>query len=294
MSILQTCLQTRGLFCLLLVCLLFAAPLQGQAQTKGEYDPWQERKEVREGIEILDGIIHKLETGEYVAVKLGDRLVSVPKETVIKELTLQLLAGEITSAEMTAMSRLLGIWSKQRIASHKKSRQLLSERLAQLEAQLGTDVSGRTKPPGKPGGQGTIVTPPPPRPGRPQGPPIPSVNWAGVYKSSTGTITIQSAGNSISATYQYKSDDAIGKGEWTNCQVTGNQAKCNWTEDYRDMDKTTEQGGTLEVTLNGDKLVGVSTLGWTPEFNWLRPERKGTYPTRKAGATYKIDATRIK
>lgn len=281
MSTLKNFATKRVLFYLILSlgCLLFPVSLTSQVQAQESYDPWKRRQELQEGIKNCDGLRQKLETGEYVAVKNGDRLISVPKKNVIEELTLQLLAGEITPAEMTEMSRLLGIWSKQRIANLNEERKILSERLARLEADLGVDISGRTTPPGGTGTKGTTGA---------------TTGWTGTWVGGGDTVTISATGNSISASFQYKHPPhSTGTGQWTNCKIEGNKATCNWSENYDDEDKSAVRGGTLVVTLNGDSITGQSLEENEPRFTWKQGISPYSSSIRK-GARWSINLTRKK
>lgn len=239
--------------------------------------PPPEIKQLRDQINFVNAEIRKIESGQWVAVKVEDRVLAVPKDVVIQELTLQMLTGEITSQEMAEMSRLVGIWTKDRLARLKSLKGIWSERLAGLEERFGTDVSGRTKPE-------TEDTKPP----------EPAAGWSGTWVGGGAVVTISASGNSISASFNYKHPpQSVGSGNWMNCIIEGYKATCTWSESYEDEDKSASRGGTLEVTLNGDSISGQSFETNEPQFTW----KQGVSPywsSIRKGATWSINLTRKK
>ena len=84
-------------------------------------------------------------------------------------------------------------------------------------------------------------------------------------------MTISASDNSLSASFHYQTGDRSAKGQWTNCKVTGNTAKCKWSADHDDSTKTARRWGTLKMTLNGDAIGGTyseddATYNWKPGY----------------------------
>jgi hypothetical protein len=99
-----------------------------------------------------------------------------------------------------------------------------------------------------------------------------SVNFAGVYSNGTSAVTISGSGTSLTAQEKWATGGRNGSNTWTNCRVSGNSAKCDWTGTYLgDPDKTADRRGTLTATLNGNTLTGSYTEA-EPTFHWkVRP-----------------------
>ena len=113
--------------------------------------------------------------------------------------------------------------------------------------------------------------------------------WAGTYANNTSVLRVSGGQESLTATEQWKTSDRFGSNQWSNCHVSGNVAKCQWTGIYQgDPDKTANRHGTLEVTLNGDTLSG-SYYEDEPSFSW----KVSPYPSAMhKGAVWPINMKR--
>ena len=78
-------------------------------------------------------------------------------------------------------------------------------------------------------------------------------------------------------------------GQWSDCKVNGNSAKCNWTCSYSDNDKSGTRNGTLEVTLSGNTISG-SYYEDTPSFTWKPGVDK--YTKMQKGAVWPFNMKR--
>lgn len=113
--------------------------------------------------------------------------------------------------------------------------------------------------------------------------------WAGTYTNDASVLRISGGPQSLSAAEQWKTGGRFGINQWSNCHVTGNTAKCQWTGIYQgDPDKTANRHGTLEVTLSGDRLSG-SYYEDEPSFAW----KVSPYPSAMhKGAVWPINMKR--
>lgn len=113
--------------------------------------------------------------------------------------------------------------------------------------------------------------------------------WGQALSNGAYTSTISISGNSFRASFQYQNGHSTGTGQW-NCIVTGNTARGNWTESYNDPDKSVQRRGTLQVTINGDKITG-QAFEDEPVFNW----RTSPYSSAmRKGAVWPISLTRAR
>lgn len=121
-----------------------------------------------------------------------------------------------------------------------------------------------------------------------------SAKWNGTFTDSYGSVTITSSGTSMSASFtsQGPEDNWKNVGQWTNCKVEGNTAKCDWSCSYSDNNKTGTRNGRLEVTLSGNTISG-SSFEETPAsaFNW-KPGITDKYTKMGKGAVWPINMKR--
>lgn len=115
--------------------------------------------------------------------------------------------------------------------------------------------------------------------------------WEGNTGYGTLTVTVKGSGNGISAkTAHVKNNGFTDKGEWNNCQLSGNTLKCLWYEDYEDGDKKIHRMGFNSITLTGDQLQ-ISSEDDEPNFTWkpnITPYSSGI----RKGATWSASIKR--
>lgn len=253
------------MFILCLGCLLAGVLMTSRMQAQARNEHLNERKELQEKLRNCEDLFKKIESGEYVAVKSEGILIAISKNRVIEELTLQSLAGEITSEELTQMSRLLGIWTKEKLTSLKSIMAEIKLKIELNELDLSYDTAH-----------------------------FANKNWVGTWVSGDFTLIISANGDVISASFQYKSPPhSTGKGQWTGCSLEGNTAVCDWSENYEDEDKSVVRGGKLVVTRDGDSITGTSTEENEPLFTWK--QGVSPYPSSiRKNARWPINLTRKK
>jgi hypothetical protein len=108
-------------------------------------------------------------------------------------------------------------------------------------------------------------------------------NWPGTWVADGNRVVcnISGSGNSLSASCRTNypgsyNANARSSSQWSNCQVEGNKARCNFTMSYEDDHKTANVSGFVDVTLRGDTINGAST-NTESSINW-KPG-KGPYST---------------
>jgi hypothetical protein len=119
-------------------------------------------------------------------------------------------------------------------------------------------------------------------------------DFSGTYvnDAKTSTITISGGGSSPTAMEEWAAGGRRGTNHWSNCQVTGNTVKCDWTGDYRgDPAKSGDRHGTLVVTFSGNTMSG-TYLEDTPDFKNPDGTPFTGYSAMQKGARWPINHTR--
>ena len=97
-------------------------------------------------------------------------------------------------------------------------------------------------------------------------------DWSGTYESGTPwgkqTLVVSGSGTSFSATTAHaKNNGFTDKGRISGCVLNGSKLICNWTEQYKDNDKSINRKGTVVITKSGNTISGQATED-EPVFSW--------------------------